>query len=110
MLFEKTKVGWLIGNAQGELGKLRNGRRTVKVLMVMRVRREPLEGNSSSLYTLQNDGSSCEYSAICCVTPHQRLFREYPQVVRAMTFHEDVDGERVQEMTRRLSPVVENPL
>jgi hypothetical protein len=78
--------------------------------MMMRVKREQLEGNSSSLYTLYNYAPSCEYSAICCSTPHPRLFREYPQVVGAMTFHEDVDGERVQEMTRRLSLVVKNPL
>ena len=41
------------------------------------------------------------------LTLHPKLFREHSQVVRAMTFDEDVDGERVQEMTRRLSPVVE---
>jgi hypothetical protein len=75
--------------------------------MMTRMRREQLEGNSS-LYTLHNYAPSCEYSAICCVTPHPRLFREYLKVVRAMTFHEDVDGERVQEMTRRLSPIVKN--
>jgi hypothetical protein len=82
----------------------------LKVLTMRRMRREQLEGNSSSLYTLHNYAPSCEYSAICCVTPHPRLFPEYPQVVRAMTFHEDVDGERVQEMTRMLSPVVKSPL
>jgi hypothetical protein len=32
------------------------------------VRREQLEGNSSSLYTIHNYASSCEYSTVCCVT------------------------------------------